>query len=82
MFFLYLVCAASGYGWWWSHKKIEAYNKYEFENRSTGGVVGFKTYEEGKKHDFWKERLGWLRKGCMGIAMLSLSIILTVGMRS
>jgi len=39
-----------------ANRKSHAYKKYEFENRSSGGAVGFSSYEAGQKHEREKYR--------------------------
>jgi|GEM_PF-4726949 len=57
MILLYAVTAGAAYWWWWAYKKRETLNKYEFENRTPGGVVEFKNYDDAKKHSNLKGRL-------------------------
>lgn len=57
MIVLYLLTGGTTYWWWWAYKKRETLLKYEFENRTSGGVVEFKNYEDAKKHDNFKGRL-------------------------
>lgn len=40
------------YGKWWQRRL----RKYEFENRSDGGVIGFKSFGDAEAHK-WKHRI-------------------------
>ena len=51
----FLIAGAFGALTFHFYKKLENLKKYEFENRSSGGVVGFNSYEDSKKHS----RLLW-----------------------
>lgn len=51
-----LIFAASVHSFIKANRKAHAYKKYEFENRSSGGVVGFSSYEAGQKHERGKYR--------------------------
>lgn len=42
------------------YKKSKAIAKYEFENRTNGGVIEFASFEDAEKHRFRKLRLNWL----------------------
>jgi hypothetical protein len=44
-----LVFILGAYLIWFSGKKITLCKKYEFENRTDGGVVKFSSYEEAEK---------------------------------
>lgn len=45
-----------------SIKQLHKLNRYEFENRTNGGKVQFKTYEDSIKHSSKKQlwRIAWL----------------------
>lgn len=52
IFLLFLIIfVASIYFIKKSNKKIEKLKIYEFENRSGGGIVGFKSYEDAQNHN-------------------------------
>ncbi len=70
MIFLYLITAGGAYFWWTQHKKLEELDKYEFEHRTAGGVVEFKSFEDAKKHD--------RRKGVLAFRV-KLGAVLTIG---
>lgn len=52
---LFLVAIAFGAMSYHFYRKKEELKKYEFENRTSGGVVGFENYEDSKRH----ARLMW-----------------------
>jgi hypothetical protein len=54
-----------------ARKKID---RYEFENRTDGGVVKFPDYEASRKHD-WLKRQAANFPG-LGVAILGLSIFI------
>ena len=65
-------------------KGLEKLDRYEFEHRTGGGVVQFKTYEESVAHRRSKAKLsdpGGLGVGCgcllmfIGIALLILTLL-------
>jgi hypothetical protein len=68
----YLFALAFGYLSWWFHKKWDLKNKYEFDNRSDGGVVQFSSYELGKRHAREKNLYNGFRKLFLLLAIFSL----------
>ena len=55
-----IVFAAGAIPYWKAHKKIEAIKRYEFENRTSGGTVQFKTYDDSRAHER-RHRLAFLQ---------------------
>ena len=54
---------------WTAAKFAGKLNKYEFENRSGGGVVGFKTYKDSVAHNR-KRSLAGCGVGCGSLLVL------------
>lgn len=59
-------------------KKIKSYEKYEFENRTSGGVVQHKSYEDSLKHE--NKRVYAKFIGTLGVFIFFGSIIFLIYM--
>jgi hypothetical protein len=67
-----VIVLAVGFLIIWKAAKVTArLNKYEFEHRTGGGVVEFKTFEDSVKHDS-KKSLAGSAMGC-GVTLILLA---------
>lgn len=61
VFFLVLVMLVSGGALYGIKKKLESFERYEFENSSSSGATTFNTFEEAKRFRASQQRWTALR---------------------
>lgn len=76
MFFVIIILIASFSMMVVLYKKQKALAKYEFENRTSGGMVEFGSFEESVKHQRNKNLTRIAFSACLLVMLMCLLIIL------